>query len=499
MDLENRMQLIREVGEEIITEQELRELLETNKHPVAYDGFEPSGLAHLPFGVFRPLLLKDLLKAGVRFKLFLADWHAMINNKMGGDLDKIKKVGKYFIEVWKAAGVDLDKVDIVWASDIMNIDYWGKAFKIGENVTVKRARRALSIMGRSESELSDAAQLFYPIMQVADIFQLDVDICQLGLDQRRANIMAREIAHKFGWKVPVAVHHHMLLGLQGSKQKDVKVSFDEAKECFKEIERWVYNLGESLNNSLLKKRFAANIPYDLRDVQEMTQEIKTVLKRRLEKLENMFENYPKSLNSFVTGELPSLTKQIRDLITLPVSATSENKNILLEEWLDWRKKWGEIHAKTEELLKNASMELNDENREVDFESKMSKSNPSSAIFVHDTREVIFDKLRKAYCPPKVAESNPVLDYSKHIIFRHLKNKKKNFEIDRPAKFGGPLSFGSYAELEKAYVNGKLHPMDLKNAVSRYIDGIVMPIRDHFESDRKAKALLEQVKKFEVTR
>jgi len=43
MDLEERFQLVKGVGEEIITEDELRQLLETKEHPIAYDGFEPSG------------------------------------------------------------------------------------------------------------------------------------------------------------------------------------------------------------------------------------------------------------------------------------------------------------------------------------------------------------------------------------------------------------------------------------------------------------------------
>ena len=43
MDIETKMQLIKGVGEEILTEHELRELLETKEHPIAYDGFEPSG------------------------------------------------------------------------------------------------------------------------------------------------------------------------------------------------------------------------------------------------------------------------------------------------------------------------------------------------------------------------------------------------------------------------------------------------------------------------
>ena len=107
MDPEARFALVRGVGEEIITEGELRALLETNDHPTAYDGFEPSGLAHLPFGVLRPILIEDMLRAGVRMKLWIADWHAWVNNKMGGDLEKIQTVGKYFLEVWKAAGVDM--------------------------------------------------------------------------------------------------------------------------------------------------------------------------------------------------------------------------------------------------------------------------------------------------------------------------------------------------------------------------------------------------------
>ena len=74
MDLETRIELIKKVGEEIITEQELRELLQTKEHPIAYDGFEPSGLAHIAFGVYRAINIEDLIKAGIHFKLWIADW-----------------------------------------------------------------------------------------------------------------------------------------------------------------------------------------------------------------------------------------------------------------------------------------------------------------------------------------------------------------------------------------------------------------------------------------
>ncbi|HZW84673.1 MAG TPA: tyrosine--tRNA ligase, partial [Nitrososphaerales archaeon] len=225
MDVETRLDYIRRVGEEIITEKELRTLLETNDHPTAYDGFEPSGLAHLPFGVLRPILIDDMLKAGVRMKLWIADWFGWVNNKMGGDLEKIQEVGRYFVEVWRAAGVDMSKVEVLWTSEAAkNEEYWKRVITVAQNSTLARTQRALTIMGRTSKDALQTAQLFYPMMQVADIFWLDVDICQLGLDQRRANILAREVADRMKWKKPVAVHHHMLIGLQGKKEAE---GFDE--------------------------------------------------------------------------------------------------------------------------------------------------------------------------------------------------------------------------------------------------------------------------------
>lgn len=43
MDLEGRLSLIKRNAEEIVTEGELRALLETNERPRAYWGFECSG------------------------------------------------------------------------------------------------------------------------------------------------------------------------------------------------------------------------------------------------------------------------------------------------------------------------------------------------------------------------------------------------------------------------------------------------------------------------
>ncbi len=214
MDTEQRLSLIREVGEEIITGEDLRALLSQKKRPIAYDGFEPSGKIHIAQGILRAINVNKMTRAGCRFKLFVADWHAWANNKYSGDLAKIQKAGEYMVEVWKVAGMDMENVEFVWASEfIEDKDYWAKVMKIATHTTLNRAMRCSQIMGRSESDNLHASQILYPCMQAADIFHLGADIAQLGMDQRKVNVLAREIGPSLGYWKPVAVHHHMLMGL----------------------------------------------------------------------------------------------------------------------------------------------------------------------------------------------------------------------------------------------------------------------------------------------
>jgi tyrosyl-tRNA synthetase len=215
MNIDDRVALIRQVGEEVLTEEELRTLISTKKRPVAYDGFEPSGNIHIAQGLLRAININKMTEAGCTFVMLVADWHAWLNNKLGGDLEKIQAMGEYFVEVWKACGMNLDKVTFVNCSSFVNdANYWKKVVQVARHTTVQRMLRCGQIMGRSEGELQYTAQLLYPALQCADIFHLRADICQLGMDQRKVNILARELGPKLGWGKPVAVHHHMLMGLQ---------------------------------------------------------------------------------------------------------------------------------------------------------------------------------------------------------------------------------------------------------------------------------------------
>ncbi|MBI2547133.1 MAG: tyrosine--tRNA ligase [Candidatus Aenigmarchaeota archaeon] len=359
MDLETRLELIKKPPtEEIITEQDLTQLLETKQKPVAYDGFEPSGTLHLGSGILRAIKINDFLEAKVDFILWIADWFGYINNKMGGNLELIKKVGEYFIEGWKACGVDIKKIKILWTSDAVNDDsYWKGVIDVAKSVTVERTLRASPIMGRSETEMKYTAQLLYPMMQAWDPFYMGADILQLGMDQRHATILSRELAPKLGQTPRVCVHHHLLAGLQGIKGR-------------------------------------------------MGQETAT----------------------------------------------------------------------------------------LQIEDKMSKSKPQTAIFIHDNKNEIEEKINKAFCPEKIAEGNPILEIWKYVILRKFDSRI----INRPSKFGGDLEIQKYEELESIFRKGTLHPLDLKKETSIALDEILYPIRKHFEKGN-AKKLYEIVNNAQITR
>ena len=214
MTTEEKIALIQQVGEEIIDENELFSLLNSEENLIAYDGFEPSGQINIAGGILRSININKMTKTGVKFKMLVADWHAMANNKMGGDLEKIQTVGKYFIEVWKASGMDLTNVEFVWASDLVKDPaYWKLVLQIAKTNSINRFVRTAEIMGREESMDLTGAQIIYPCMQTADIFLLGAKITQLGMDQRKVNMLAREVGHQLGFWKPVVVSHHMLMGL----------------------------------------------------------------------------------------------------------------------------------------------------------------------------------------------------------------------------------------------------------------------------------------------
>ncbi|PON97515.1 Tyrosine-tRNA ligase, archaeal/eukaryotic-type [Trema orientale] len=349
--LEERYQLIRSVGEECIQEDELRNLLAKKAEPICYDGFEPSGRMHIAQGVLKTISVNKLTSAGCRVKIWIADWFAQLNNKMGGDLKKIETVGRYLIEIWKAVGMDQEggKVEFLWSSKEINArahEYWPLVMDIARRNKLPRIIRCSQIMGRSEQDELTAAQILYPCMQCADIFFLKADICQLGMDQRKVNVLAREYCDDIKRKnKPIILSHHMLPGLQQGQEK------------------------------------------------------------------------------------------------------------------------------------------------------MSKSDPSSSIYMEDDEAEVNLKIKKAYCPPNIVEGNPCLEYIQYLVLPWF----KEFSVERSAANGGDKIFKSFEELVADYESGNLHPADLKPALAKALNKILEPVQEHFKTDSNAKELLKRVKAYRVTK
>lgn len=358
MELEERAKLVVQGTVEVVTHEELRHLLEEKRRPSAYWGFECSGLMHIGMGLVCGAKIREMLQAGFDFTIFLADWHSWINNKLGGDLGAIRKAGEYYRHCFTALGIDPERVRYSWSSELTGrSEYWQKVIEVAKRASLRRAHRALPIMGR-EMELSEieTAWLIYPCMQVADIFELNVDVACAGIDQRKAHMLARDVAEGMGFRKPICVHTPLLMAL-GKPEAPRRFDEDEA-------------------------------------------------------------------------------------ISAQISA------------------------------------------------KMSKSVPKHCIFVHDEPDEIRQKLKLAFCPPRQAQGNPVLDLAKQVIFRW----RDELLIKRETTYGGPVVFSNYEELERAYVKGTLHPLDLKLGVAEALIEILEPVRSYF---RGREDLISEIREIEI--
>jgi len=247
-----------------------------------------------------------------------------------------------------------EKITFITGSELYhnNDEHWKRFFDISKNVSLGRAKRGITIAGRKENEEVSFSQLMYMPLQVNDIFDMGLNIAHAGMDQRKAQVVAREVAPKIGKEKPIAIHQHLINGL-------------------------------------------------------------------------------------LTPPKAQVTKEMM------------------------------------------------------IDLKMSKSKPMSAIFITDTEEQIANKIKNAYCPAKDISYNPLLDWSEHLVFR-----EGILKIERPDKFGGNKEYYSFEELKKDFKEGKLHPLDLKNGMTRFITEMLSPVRQHFKNKT---SLIKMFEEFKITR
>ncbi len=251
LDKAQKLALITKNISEILTLEELEKLIEERKTPKAYVGIEPSGLVHIGQGILCAEKVKDLAQAGFKVIILLADWHAFINDKLGGNLNNIKICGEYVKDCFLALGVDKERTVFRYVSEFVKKDsYWEKVIRIAKCFSLARMKRAMTIMGRKESEAElDTSKIIYPAMQCADIFELDIDLAFGGLDQRKAHVLAREVCDKLNWKKPVALHTPILPNLQARGDEDIteqKMSKSKPENCI-----FIHDSKEEIKSKIL--------------------------------------------------------------------------------------------------------------------------------------------------------------------------------------------------------------------------------------------------------
>ena len=231
MDIQQRLDLITRNTSEIVTVNDLKKLLKNKSSIKGYIGVEPSGLFHVGWMIWASKL-KELMDAGVEMTFLQATWHAWINDKLGGDLEGIRRCGEYIIHCLKALGIDITKLNVVRADEVVeDSDYWATVLKVAKNSSLLRVKRAMTILGRKTSEgATDFSKLIYPCMQVADIFYFDLDLCLGGTDQRKAHMLARDVADRLGKPRPVAIHTPLLTSLTGAGRMELAKSEAELIE-----------------------------------------------------------------------------------------------------------------------------------------------------------------------------------------------------------------------------------------------------------------------------
>ncbi|MDD2777811.1 MAG: tyrosine--tRNA ligase [Methanocellales archaeon] len=240
----DKLSLITRNVEEIVKLDELKELIGSKKRLTAYVGYEPSGKIHMGH-VLTVNKLLDLQKVGFEIIVLLADLHAYLNEK--GELEEIHEMAKENKEAFNAMGLDPNKTTFVLGgSDEYNLsnkdgfqmtpEYQMLSHRLMSHITEKRAIRSMKMIARDPKNMK-TSNVVYPVLQVADIVELDIDVAVGGMDQRKIHMLARDVMPKLGLRAPICIHIPILVGLDGTKMSSSKenyISVDDSCEQVKQ-------------------------------------------------------------------------------------------------------------------------------------------------------------------------------------------------------------------------------------------------------------------------
>lgn len=266
MDIEERLNLIKRNVAEIIGEEDLVQLLQEKEEPSCYLGTAPTGIPHVGYFIWG-LKVADLLKAGFRVKILLADLHAALDNTPWGVLsERYEFYSKIIPLMIGAMGVDVSKLEFVRGSEYqLGENFLMDIFKMSSITSVHDCHKAASEVVKL-GESPKLSGYIYPLMQALDEEYLDVDMQLGGTDQRKIMVLARENLPKLGYKKRIELMNPLIPGLIGEKMSSSvegsKIGLmDTPKQIKKKINSADFEEGNPENGIMA---FFENIIFELK-------------------------------------------------------------------------------------------------------------------------------------------------------------------------------------------------------------------------------------------
>ncbi len=340
MDTAERKRLVSRNVEEVVTDEELEELLAA-ADPTAYIGYAPTGEMHI--GHFTTIRkLADFLRAGLEVKVLVADLHAHLDDEKS-PFDLLDARTAYYREAIEAmvevAGADPDAIEFVRGRDLeLDPDYELDLLRMAAETTISRAQRAGSEVVR-QSDNPKLGGLLYTLMQSLDVVALDADVAYGGIDQRGIYMYARETLPEWGHDKPVCIFAPLLSGLSGGKMSASDADSgiwltDDAESVHEKIGDAYCPAGEVEDNGVLEYLRYLTFP-----VLEARDELPFVVERPDEYGGDVvYEDYEALEADFVDGELhpadlkPSAADAIADLIAPIRERLLEDPALLAEAY-----------------------------------------------------------------------------------------------------------------------------------------------------------------------
>ena len=263
--LDVRFNLITKGLQEIIGSAQLKQLLaDSSQEPVCYWGTAATGSVHISYIV--PMLkIADLVEAGCRVKILVADLHAYLDS-MKSSLSQLAARTEYYIEIIKLIllrlNVDITKVEFVKGTSFqLSKEYTLDVYRANSMITYSDARHAgAEVVKQTANPIMNS--LLYTSLQVLDMHHLNADIFLGGIDQRKINVFGLELLPKLGYKKGIYLMNAMIPALSSTKTSEFtkmssseinsKIDFlDSTKIIKKKVNRSYCFPGDIENNTPL--------------------------------------------------------------------------------------------------------------------------------------------------------------------------------------------------------------------------------------------------------